>query len=156
MALGWPGRVRALVLDGCAFLTPELRAALVGLSALGRPAGEGLERLAWDRAAGLLREYGVPVEAERVWPVMIDYLETDFVSSGPVLAAHDLAARLALLRLPVLLLGAEGDSLAASLDAARAILPGAPWHRFAGADPVHFEDRAAEFVAPVVDFLKGL
>lgn len=82
MALGWPGRVRGLVLDGCAFLTPELRAALAGLSAMGRPAGEGLERLAWDRAAGLLREYGVPTDAERVWPVMIDYLETDFVSSG--------------------------------------------------------------------------
>jgi pimeloyl-ACP methyl ester carboxylesterase len=156
MALGWPGRVRALVLDGCAFLTPELKAALAGMAAMGRPAGEGLERLVWDRAAGLLREYGVPTDAERVWPVMIDYLETDFVSSGPVLAAHDLDARLALLRLPVLLLGAAGDSLAASLDRARAILPEAAWHRFEGADPLHFAERAAEFVGPVRTFLKGL
>jgi pimeloyl-ACP methyl ester carboxylesterase len=156
MALGWPGRVRALVLDGAPFLTPELRAALAGLSAMGRPTGEGLERLAWDRAAGLLREYGVEPLPERVWPVMIDYLETDFVSSSPVLAGHDMPARLAKLTHKVLLLGADGDSLAASLDTARAILPGAAWHRFAGADPVHFAERAAEFAAPVLAFLEDL
>ena len=156
MALGWPGRVRALVLDGCPFLTPALRAALAGLAQMSRPEGDGLERLAWDRAAGLLREYGVEATPERVWPVMIDYLETDFVSSGPVLASHDLHERLHKLTLPVLLLGAEGDSLAASLDEARALLPAAAWHRFAGADPVHFAERADEFLAPLRAFLEDL
>ncbi|WP_439533708.1 alpha/beta fold hydrolase [Polymorphobacter sp.] len=156
MALGWPGRIRALVLDGLAFLTPELRAALAGLEAMGRPAGDGVERLAWEQAARLLREYGLPVTPDRVWPVMIDYLETDFVSSAPVLARHDLEGQLAKLRLPVLLLGAAGDSLAASLDRGRRILPRAAWHRFEGADPVHFDERAGEFVAPVIDFLEDL
>ena len=159
MALGWPGRVRALVLNGCPFLTPELRTALAGLARMGRPAGEGLEgleRLAWDRAAGLLREYGVAPTPERVWPVMIDYLETDFVSSGPVLASHDLQARLPQLTQPVLLLGADGDSLAASLEVARGLLPGAAWHRFSGAEPVHFAERVDEFLAPVSAFLERL
>jgi len=160
MALGWPGRVRALILDGCPFLTEGLRAALAGMAAemagAGRPSGDGIERLAYDRAAGVLREYGVPTEPERVWPVMTEYLQTDFVSSGPVLAAYDIGARLAAVSHPVLLLGADGDSLAASLDGARAILPGAVWHRFSGADPVHFPERVDEFLAPVRQFLEEL
>lgn len=156
MALGWPGRVRALVLDGCPFLTPELRAVLAGMASAPRPSGEGLERLAWDRVAAVLREYGVPVTPARMWPLIIDYLETDFVSSGPVLGRYDMQDRLPLLRHPVLLLGAEGDSLAASLDVARGLLPGARWHRFAGLDPVHFAERTDEFVAPVCAFLEDL
>ena len=156
MALGWPDRVRALVLDGCPFLTPELRAVLLGMAKAPRPSGEGLERLAWDRVAGVLKEYGVPAEPDRMWPLMIDYLETGFVSSGPVLAAHDLRARLPQLTHPVLLLGAEGDSLGPSLDVARALLPAARWHRFHGPDPVHFTARLDEYLAPLCAFLEEL
>jgi len=91
---------------------------------------------------------------DRVWPAMIDYLETGFLSSGPIAGAYDLAARLPLLRHETLLLGAERDSLAATFERARTLLPSAEAHFFAGHHPIHFPERAADYVEPVCAFLE--
>ncbi|NBP06898.1 MAG: hypothetical protein EBU76_00250 [Gammaproteobacteria bacterium] len=72
-----------------------------------------------------------PQTIEFLWPAMIDYLETDFVSSAPISAAYDLANTLPAVRHPVLLLGARTDTLAA-----------------------HFA-RAAEYAAVLANFLDG-
>ncbi|WP_416906770.1 MAG: alpha/beta fold hydrolase [Polymorphobacter sp.] len=143
--------VRGAILDGVPFLTPELRAALAAMPA--RPAADGdVHTLVHDRAAALLREYGLAVTPERLWPVMIDYLETDFVSSAPVLAGFDGAAALAAIGCPLLLLGARGDSLAASLETARALRPEARWHVFDGPCPVHLDEGVADYAAQIIAF----
>lgn len=159
-ALRHPARVARLVLDGCPLPTPELRAALRGLAASGRPRACETERVAWDRSVGLLKEYirGFEVDDEtldRVWPVMIDYLSTDFVSSGPIAAEHDLSARLPAIARPALLLGAEFDPLAGSFEPARALLKPAAAHLFPGQHPLHFAERSEEYAAVVADFLEA-
>lgn len=156
-ALLRPARVRRVVVDGVPLMTPELRAAFAGLSAQARPRADGAETLAWERTLGLLREYipGFTVDdatIETMWAAMRDYLATDFVSSGPVMAAHDIAERLPLLRRPVLVLGAERDTLAGN-HAAAVALAGGRGHWFAGDHPVHDPARAEEYAAAVEAFL---
>jgi pimeloyl-ACP methyl ester carboxylesterase len=156
-ALLEPVRVRQVVVDGVPLMTPELRAAFAGLSAQARPGAEGAETLAWSRTVGLLREYipGFSVtdaNIDTVWNTMRDYLATDFVSSGPVMAAYDIAARLPLLRQPVLVMGAERDTLAGNYMPALA-LTGGPGHWFAGDHPVHDAGRAEEYAAALEAFL---
>jgi pimeloyl-ACP methyl ester carboxylesterase len=158
LALRHADRVGALVLDGCPLPTDELRAAFRALSAVGRPSAEAAPRLAFDRTVALLREYipGFEVDdgtVEMVWPAMIDLLSTDFVSSGPVAGAYDLAARLPLVSHRTLLLGAERDTLAASFGPARMLLRPAASHLFDGHHPLHFPERAAEYAAIVTAFL---
>jgi pimeloyl-ACP methyl ester carboxylesterase len=163
LALRHPARVTRLVLDSCALPTPELRAAFAKMSAQARPAPDadgGHERLAFRAAEGLLRHYtpGFSLEdggIEKVWPAMIDYLETDFVSSGPISGLHDLSARLPLITTTTLILGAETDTLAASFGPACALLPTARTHWFAGDHPIHDPDRAETYVAAWADFVLG-
>jgi pimeloyl-ACP methyl ester carboxylesterase len=163
LAIGWPQRVRRLILDGCALPTPELRAAFAGMSAQTRPqvAPDGAhERLAFQAAAGLLAHYTPSFSLdngglERVWPAMIDYLETDFVSSGPISGAYDLAARLPLVNTPTLLLGAANDTLASSFERARGLLPAARAHWFAGDHPIHEPALARTYLAAWADFAAG-
>jgi pimeloyl-ACP methyl ester carboxylesterase len=164
VALRHSARVRALILDGCPILTDELRAAFKALTNVPRPlpSADGAHKsLAWERAERLLAEYipGFTVTAQTidlVWPAMIDYLHTDFVSSGPVAGAYDLAQRLGLLRQPTLLLSAQRDTLASTFAQAQALLPAAQAFQFAGDHPIHFADQAAVYAAPVLRFLEGL
>jgi pimeloyl-ACP methyl ester carboxylesterase len=161
VALAAPERVSHLVLDGCPILTPELAAAFRGLAAMPRPvpAADGAhERLAWARAFGLLKEYMPDFEAtpdtmDAIWAAMIDYLETDFVSSGPVAGHYDLTGRLPLVRGPLLLLGAGKDTLAASYETVTQLRPEAARHFFPGDHPIHDAARAAEYAGIVADFL---
>lgn len=161
LALRHPARVDRLVLDGCPILTDELRQAFKSLTAMNRPrpmADNSHKTLAWDRSEGLLREYipGFTVTVDTIdlmWPALIDYLETDFISSGPVAGAYDLSRRLPLLAAPTLLMSADLDTLASTFETACALLPSARTHRYAGQHPIHFPAEAARFVAPVLDFL---
>jgi pimeloyl-ACP methyl ester carboxylesterase len=161
LAIAAPEFVEAVALDGCPFLTPALKAAFAAMAASPRPtpSEEGAhERLAFLQTAGLRRHYrpDITLEAEGLeplWPMMIDVLETDWVSSAPVSASYDIADRLALITPRLAFLGAELDSLAASLDQARTIRPDAPWRRFKGADPVHDPARADEFVVAATELL---
>jgi pimeloyl-ACP methyl ester carboxylesterase len=160
IAIAAPERVRKLVLDGCAILTPELRAAFARLVASPRPVPEdaGVERLAWDRAVGVLKEYrpGFVVDErtiEQVWPMMRDYLATDFVSSATVAGRYDLAERLPLISAPILLMTAATDPLAEGTRRAMALRPDAATYLFEGHHPIHDPERAEEFARPVLDFL---
>jgi pimeloyl-ACP methyl ester carboxylesterase len=160
IAIAAPERVSRLVLDGCAILTPELRAAFAKLAASHRPGPDqpGVERLAWDRALGVLKEYrpGFVLNdrtIEQVWPLMLDYLETDFVSSGPVGAKYDLAERLPMIKTPLLIMAATTDPLFEGSRQAMAIRPDAATYIFEGDHPIHEVEQAASFVRPVLDFL---
>jgi pimeloyl-ACP methyl ester carboxylesterase len=161
IALNHPHRVSHLILDGCALPTPELRATFAKMGAAPRPTPQedgAHESLIWRTAHGMIKHY-IPDYAperdglERIWPAMLDYLETDFVSSAPISGPYDLGARLPELIGPTLLLGAEKDTLAASFPVARTLAPGAAHHFFQGDHPIHFPARAAEYVAPIVSFL---
>lgn len=142
LAVRHPAHVARLLLDGLPFPTPELRAAFAAIGRAPPPATLG-EVVA--RVEGLLREYGAgdPFAALRA------YLETGFVSSAPVVAGWEPAPLLRAVAAPLLLLGAEGDSQAASLDAARALRPDAAWHRWPGTHPLHWPARAGAFAAPI-------
>lgn len=163
LALRHPDRVSHLVLDGCPILTDALRSAFRALTSMARPtpAEDGSHKaFVFERTEGLLREYipGFTVTdetIEMIWPAMIDFLETDFVSSGPVAGAYDLSERLPLVTHPALLMTAETDSLASTFDTATALLPAATTHRFAGHHPLHFASQAARFAEPVLAFLAG-
>lgn len=161
IALATPTRVRSLTLDGCAILTPELRDAFARLVATARPGppDPGVDTLAWNRTVAVLREYqpGFVVDGrtiEQVWPLMGDYLATDFVSSAPVAAAYDLAARLPLVRVPMLLMSATTDPLYEGTRRAMRLRPDAATHIFEGHHPIHGAARAMEFVEPVLDFVR--
>jgi pimeloyl-ACP methyl ester carboxylesterase len=158
MALRHPARVGSIVLDGCPLLTPELRAAFAALAATTTPSPEQAPTFAWDRAVGLLSEYipGFSVDEHtigQVWPAMIDYLQTGFVSSAPVAGRYDLAARLPEVTHRSLLLGARRDPLAGSFAQALALLRPAAHHVFEGNHPIHFADRTAEYARVVSAFL---
>lgn len=160
LALRHGSRVGALVLDGCPLLTDELRAAFRALSTTRRPQAKEAPRLAFDRTVVLLQEYipGFEVDdgsLEKVWPAMIDYLSTDFISSGPVAGAYDLADRLPQVRHRTMLLGAERDTLAGTYERAATLLEPTEQHLFAGHHPIHFPERAAEYAAAVTAFLNG-
>jgi pimeloyl-ACP methyl ester carboxylesterase len=148
---------RAAILDGLPLPTPELQAAFSALSRASRPAptADGAhERLAWQQAVGLWRHYVPEFELdarsiEQIWPVMIDYLSSNFVTSGALSAAHPTAERLRALKLPTVLITAERDSQSATFDAARAAAPRAVAHKFAGSHPIHDVARAAEYADAV-------
>ncbi len=161
MASQAPARITAVVLDGVPLLTPELRAAFARLSAAPRPAtrkdGSHASQ-GFDTAVHLLREYlpGFEVTDETlplVYETLVDYLETDFISSGPIAAHYDLAEALPGLTPPVLLLGAERDSLAGNFEPATALLVAPRTHLFQGHHPIHFPSRATEYVEVIADFL---
>jgi pimeloyl-ACP methyl ester carboxylesterase len=158
LGLARPAQVRALVLDGLPFLSPGLRAAFAAMAAAPPPDSP---EAACARAATLMRDYvpGWELRADTLgdfWPVLIDYLETGFVSSAPVMAAHDVAARLPLWHGPLLLTAAETESMAWTLDEARALAPHAACHRWAGTHPLHDRARIAEWAAPLLAFLGEL
>jgi pimeloyl-ACP methyl ester carboxylesterase len=155
--------VSTVALDGCPFLTTELAAVFAKMAVTPRPSPQAdgsHERLAWAAAAGALHHLipGFVADAvgiERVWPVMIDYLETDFVSSAPLSAAYDVAVRLPKIGQPILLLGAAQDTLAASFAQARKIRPDADHFFFPGHHPVHFPEEAEAYAAVLRDFFEA-
>lgn len=146
LAARHPARVARLMLDGLPFPTPGLRAAFAAIAAAPRPSGLGEAQV---RVEAMLREFG----GGDPFRAMIDYLETGFVSSAPISAAHDPTPALAAAAQPLLVLGAAADSQAASFAATRAIRPEAPSHLWPGRHPVHDPGRAAEFAAPILGFL---
>lgn len=158
LALAHPARVRALVLDGLPLPNPGLRAAFAAMAAAPPPASPGE---ACERALALMRDYVPgwtcgPDTIHAFWPVLIDYLETGFASSAPVMAALDVTQRLPLWRGPLLLTAAETESMAWALEPARALAPHAACHRWAGTHPVHDPARAGEWAAPILNFLEGV
>jgi pimeloyl-ACP methyl ester carboxylesterase len=154
LALGFPQLVARLALDGCPFLTPALRATFEAMRRAPRPVPDAAgthESLVFRTVRTTFEHYlpGFTVTAatlEMLWPAMIDYLETDFVSSAPISAEYDLETRLPGITQPTLLLTAETDTLANSFARAGELLPQAARHRFAGHHPLHEPARAREYV----------
>lgn len=164
LALRHPRLVDAVMLDGCPFLTPELAATFAAMGRAKRPvpaADGGHESLVFRTVRTTFEHYLpgfdlTPATLERLWPAMIDYLETDFVSSAPISAAYDLAASLSRLRQPTLLLGAQTDTLAAHFPHACELLPMAARHFFGGDHPLHDPARAKPYAAVIDGFLAGI
>lgn len=157
LGIAHPQRIERLVLDGCPVLTAELRAAFTALVKSTPPSAA---QDVFDRTVGLLAEYipGYRPEDEGLallWPAMLDYLETGFVPSAAVAGAYDITERLPLATAPMLVLGADKDSLGSTFDRSVALAKPAASHKFAGNHPVHFADRHAEYAAIVTSFLKA-
>ena len=143
LALRHPARVRRLVLDGLALFEPELREQMLARYAPPVQPDEHGGHLAWawhfvgslmlhfphflTDPAHRLTHSPVPPAAVRQALVLdlLKALPTYHLGYQAVLA-HPTADRLPLLRLPTLLLAADGDPLGRDLDAAAALLPGAP------------------------------
>ena len=95
LALSYPDFVSDVVLDGCPFLTPDLKAVFQGMAKAPRPvlqSDNSHEQLAFKTVATTFAHY-IPgfvldqANLEALWPAMIDYLETDFASSAPISGA---------------------------------------------------------------------
>lgn len=157
LAVRHPNLVERVVLDGCPLPTPELRATFRAMQAAPRPSPQvdgSHESLAF-RAVRTTFEHYLPgfsvtqQNLERLWPAMIDYLETDFVSSAPISGAYDLAPTLGAIRQPLTLLTAETDTLFSTFETARRLAPQAHTHVFPGDHPLHDERRAEEYARVV-------
>jgi pimeloyl-ACP methyl ester carboxylesterase len=163
LALRRDGGVSRLVLDGCPLWSPEMRARMAQFVASPPPrvAADGSHRtLAWDRVLGFVREWRPgfePGDRDLPWlhGLMIDWLETRGASSAYAMARYDLAERLPALRVPALLVTAEGDPLAPNHEHALARVRGAREHRFHGGHPLHESSRAEEYAAVVDAFLRA-
>ena len=163
LALRHPVLIDRVMLDGCPLLTPELAATFAAMGRSSRPAplADGShESLVFRTVRTTFEHYlpgfkVTPQTIEFLWPAMIDYLETDFVSSAPISAAYNLANTLPAVRHPVLLLGARTDTLAAHFARAGELLPEAAQHFFPGDHPLHEPSRAAEYAAVLANFLDG-
>lgn len=154
LAISSPNLVSRLVLDGCPVLTPQLRATFKAMQGQSRPMPDAAgthEALVFRTVRTTYEHYlpgfeVTPESIERLWPAMIDYLETDFVSSAPISADYELEPRLALVRQPLSLLTADTDTLVGSFGQVCALRPDARLHRFAGHHPLHEASRASEYV----------
>lgn len=163
LALEEPRRIRRLVLDGLPFLTPELRTVLKTMADQPRPGvtdQEDIGQLPFQRAVGLLSEYipGFAVDdgtLDLVWTTMLDYLETDFVNSGSVAAGYEPADRLPYVTQPVLVLGAESDSMAGSFQKTVDLLPRSANHMFTGVHPLYQSESPTAYAIAILDFMRG-
>ena len=163
LALRHPEQIARVVLDGCPFLTPALQATFAAMRRAPRPRTEadGSHETRVFRTVRTTYEHYLPgfeindETLERLWPAMIDYLETDFVSSAPISAEYDLSIRLPEIRQPLLLLGAETDTLADGFARASALAPQAQRHFFTGDHPLHESERARLWANVVGDFATG-
>ena len=151
-------RIQRVILDGCPLPTPELRATFRAMKAVQRPAPQAdgsHESLVFKTVRTTYEHYlpgftVTPENLERLWPAMIDYLETDFVSSAPISADYDLAATLVQISQPLTLLSAETDTLFPNFSTACRLVPNARAHVFAGDHPLHDALRAAEYCEAIL------
>ncbi|MBU3673150.1 MAG: alpha/beta hydrolase [Sinobacteraceae bacterium] len=154
LAIGFPSLVSQLVLDGCPVLTPELRATFKSMQQQSRPVPDTAgshESLVFRTVRTTYEHYlpgfaVTPESIELLWPAMIDYLETDFVSSAAISAEYELEPRLARIHQPLTLLSADTDTLAGSFAQVCALRPDARQHKFKGHHPLHEPGRALEYV----------
>lgn len=150
-----------VVVDGCAILTPELRAVFKDMVKTQRPlpSQDGdMQALVWSRVERLWQEYvpGFTVSDETIemmWPAMLDYLETDFQTSAPVSGSYDITQRLPLIQQPSLLLTAEHDTLFGTFAETKRLLQPDQHHIFAGHHPLHDCDRVDEYAGRILTFL---
>jgi len=155
LAIHFPSLVASVVLDGCPLLTPQLRATFKAMQQAVRPAPDpsgAHESLVFRTVRTTYEHYlpGFQVTAdtlETLWPAMIDYLETDFVSSAPISAEYDLESRILAIRQPLTVLTADTDTLVGTFECVGALRPDARRYRFAGHHPLHEPARAAEYAA---------
>jgi pimeloyl-ACP methyl ester carboxylesterase len=158
LAISFPQHVNEIVLDGCPLLTPQLRSTFKAMQQASRPAPDPTgahETLVYRTVRTTYEHYlpgftESPESLELLWPAMIDYLETDFVSSAPISAEYDIEQRLPLVRQPLTLLTAETDTLAGSFDRVCALRPDATRHRFGGHHPLHVPERTTEYVEVIL------
>lgn len=157
LAIHFPQLVNEVVLDGCPLLTAQLRATFKAMQQASRPmpqANGAHETLVYRTVRTTYEHYlpgftETPESLELLWPAMIDYLETDFISSASISAEYDLEQRLPLIRQPLMLLTAETDTLVGSFDRVCALRPDAKRHVFRGHHPLHIPERAGEYAAVI-------
>ncbi|MFO1427337.1 MAG: hypothetical protein U1F11_10280 [Steroidobacteraceae bacterium] len=169
MALRAPGRVQALVLDGVYACTAEETAALLanyaGLTPRMR-AGDAHERFLWKATCALLHEWNprflaTPQAMPEIYATMADYLQMGYEPMRAWLEAEGppppsrILERIALLDVPILVLGAQEESLRPSFARALAANRRARGHEFPGNHPVFTPARADEFAGVVADFMRS-
>ncbi len=150
-----PERVRALVLHGLPVYDDATKAQRLADVEFGAPivptaGGEHLVRL-WERILG---QYPYLEPNEVQWHV------ERYLAAGPDIARayraiwrYDLAAAVARLRAPVLLLGGTRDRVVGWFEDARRLLPDAEWELFEGATDFVADDDPEQFVGRLRRFL---
>ena len=160
IALRHPDAVENVILDGCPLPTPELTKTFAAMRQNSRPgptADLGHEALVFRTVRTTYEHYVpgftvTPQTIEAIWPAMIDYLETDFVSSAPISVSYDLAARLPQIRQPLALLSAMTDTLFGNHARACTLAATAQQHVFEGHHPLHDPARCREYAQVIARF----
>lgn len=161
-ALSAPELVDCVILDGCPILTDELKEAFRQMENTNAPTikEDGAHKLLPFMAAeGLWREYVPDFSASdenlpMLYETMIDFLETDFVSSAPVAGYYDITERLPLLNAPTLVLSAEKDSLRGTFEQSVALAKPAASHLFSGNHPIYAAETTDRYAEKICSFLE--
>ncbi len=165
VALQAPERLRGLILDGCPAWDAATRAKIAQHMSGGTPppiepegghlvklwAGIGFFRKEWDAERPLEK-----IAPEDAWGHVVDMIATGFASSAAALVENDMAERARDVRVPTLLLTADGDPLHDQHAKMVEAIPEARDHRFTGPHPLHRPELQAQWVAPILDFVKVL
>ena len=150
LALRWPDRVRRLIFDGVAVFPDALRAEMLERYAPPMLPDDAGRQLTWAwqfmRDMSLFFPYytrdgahrlanAVPAAAA-MHASVVDVLKAlpTYHMTYHATFRNDLASRLPLLKMPVLCIGREGDPLAAYVERAVSLIPGASPARVARAD----------------------
>lgn len=162
LALRDADRIHSVAVDGLPFLTHELRVQLQKMRdappiSTDFPDWHAIPQRA---AHGLIEEYtpGIALDdtsMKRFWDYMRHFLQTGFVSSAPVTLSYVVEDRLPSLSQPLLVMGAETDSLASAYQRTLDLKPDAASHWFSGHNPLYLGD-GASYAAPILSFLTAM
>jgi pimeloyl-ACP methyl ester carboxylesterase len=169
LALSQAPRITALMLDGCAHLLPAEAAKAIGAKVAKLP-GPGLHAdgshrtFIWDQAVNAYSIFdpAFQVSAQtlpQVYRLMLDYLSTGMPADFGSFQPFDMAAKLAAVRVPTLLLTAETDPLRSAQEpTATALSKGSARVNavvFPNAHPLHDPARRGEYADAIAGFLRA-
>ena len=163
VALAQPVDIHALCIDGAAHLLPP-DAVLAIAARLDRLAGPGWHEdgshrtYLWDQAESALRIFDPafvpsPGNVHLVYRMILDYLSSGMPADFGGFAPYDMAGRLALLDLPVIVLSAETDPLLPAFAPTLAVARRALGRVIPGGHPLHDPARVGVYAHELADLL---
>ena len=164
LSLRHPERVSHLVLDGCPVWDRAFRDEVLKLSR--QPAPDWSEDGAhiawvWERSLWLQRMWDSGFElndegAALLRNAVIDSMVAQQMDDATeALREYDMEAALSKVRVPTLALTAETDPLNNCHEKVLELVDGSVGHTFAGGHPMHYPEKAGDYVNVILEFLRA-
>ena len=164
LSLRHPDRVTHLVLDGCPVWDRAFRDEVLKLSRQPAPGwSEDGAHVAWvwERSLWLQRMWDSGFELDEQGAALLrnavidSMLAQQMDDATEALREYDMEAALRKVRKPTLAITAETDPLNNCHEKVLALVEGSIGHSFAGGHPMHYPDKAGEYVGVILEFLRG-